>query len=256
MCGEDANCPGGLACATLYDSTLVLTEADAATTTGDTGGAEGDGISRDLEYSGPFGSCVNHCAPLSDECSEGSSCKIAEGFAQKDWSGNPLGQCFLHGTGGEGAACGDSFTDCGANLTCVGNDTDGYRCTPYCYSPDECSQGYCIVSHARRYNAGWCSDGCSLLSQNCGGGEGCFLSGNLDLQSGQRIGSCGASGAAGQDQSCLSNQDCREGHECRVFSNGNFCLQYCGGSVSCPSGYTCAPIEANVDGAGVCAFAG
>lgn len=91
---------------------------------------------------------------------------------------------------------------------------------------------------------------CSLLVQDCGGGEGCYT--------GRALGEttapvCYPAGTSNQGGPCDVQNDCAAGHICLAAGASGICYRFCqlgGGAPGCSAGYTCNDL--GVFGVGYC----
>jgi hypothetical protein len=90
---------------------------------------------------------------------------------------------------------------------------------------------------------------------DCAPGEGCFIYVQYPPEPcGQEIygAFCSPAGPGTQGSPCFGGQDCGAGYVCVVSGSGNQCVALCplDGSIPCPSGLVCEPID--VEGFGGC----
>jgi hypothetical protein len=189
-------------------------------------------------------SCFPGCDPAAQNCGAGLKCTyVSSGmtFAR---------ECVDAGTVAVGGTCvQDGMGDnCKAGALCTSDN----KCTQFCnLSGASCLSGSSCSGFLNTMIGEFptiCEPGCSLLNQDCMGGQGC-----LPAQGGGSI--CVMVGTLDAGSACVNPTDCAKGSAC-VNTGTNKCLQFCaldGGSPHCPAMTTCSSsMPALPQGAGFC----
>lgn len=212
---------------------------DAGTTTD---GATGTDAATDAALPDP-----DDCDPV-----ENTGCDADEKCSWKLESLDPIAgrtTCVPEGTAEVDESCTREDVDSGGYDDCVGGSwCNAGVCTPICHETDAvCAEGVCqdyMGVFDDREGVGACIPTCNLITQDCDGAEGCYLS----LTTGSATCSATASGAETkmQGDDCDLINDCPVGYGCHlnddpVSPTGLVCAYYCDAAGS--GGPSCTDTE-------------
>ncbi len=108
------------------------------------------------------GICQCSC-DLFGPCPDGTSCSPLDPVVD-----NTASLCRPRGPGKAGDPCDQQEWECGPNLVCFGNTTDGYFCLPICDGGHPCPQGLCTPLPGRNDGGGICEGECVPWTVPCG----------------------------------------------------------------------------------------
>jgi hypothetical protein len=106
----------------------------------------------DTNYCNTEGHCEINYTDCNDDPVTNSGCSDSE-TCFDDGNGT---YCSPNNNFSIGAAC-EYLNDCKAGDGCVGNSTDGYYCTEFCRSANDCSSSYNVCTYFSGENYGYCN---------------------------------------------------------------------------------------------------
>ncbi len=160
------------------------------------------------------------CDPILQDCAAGQKCAliVMDTGAQTGTVG-----CALNGDKAVGQSCSQPSM-VGASDDCVsGSHCVFGTCHEMCViGTSPCAAGGCVGVNNLEMQFDICLPNCDPLLQNCGAGDGCYLTGDGPVCAAV-VGAGGAGVPPGG--SCTSLNDCQAGSGC--FNTPGTCLKYC-----------------------------
>jgi len=209
-----------------------LNGQDCTSYPGGTGGTLACSPRCHFDFSGCTGTCGDGLTGPNEACDgtslNGATCATL-GFVGGTLTCN--GSCQFD-TSGCTATCGDDIVSKGAGEDCDGTDPGSAAdCTFLGYT-----SGSLSCSGSCTYDVSACTNECSILDQDCPGGDGCYF--GVD-----GFGGCQAPGSGGYYDVCTVQPDCAPGHLCTTpATTEKTCVPVCDttlGNADCPAGYSC-----------------
>jgi hypothetical protein len=162
----------------------------------------GSAVCADIGLQSIHGACLAACMTDAD-CRTGYSC-VDKGLSSKVCTTPPESDCDDHNDNDKNGLIDCEDPGCTTSAACVaGSKATGQPCKNH----NECFSGtndpFCIDTSKHKYPGGYCSEFCSLTTDDCGPGAICT---NFLATSGSANGLC--------FHTCASKSECRTGYLC------------------------------------------